>query len=175
MNEHQKIFRLASILLQYPSADWVHEDLIWEVRSLTDKHVQEPFLRFLDYLENTPLIDACETYVRTFDFSDKTTLYLTYSVFGDNRDRGPAFLKLKEEFAQAGFPLEDDELPDYLPLILEFASLAPPEHALKVFMIHKWVIDRLLADLHEAQNPYRWVLQGCVLAIDSLIAEREAS
>ncbi|MDQ0339090.1 nitrate reductase delta subunit [Caldalkalibacillus uzonensis] len=176
MNQHQKIFKLASLFLQYPDKEWVDNgDLEQEVSCLENQLVRECYLQFLKYVQHTPLEKLCETYVQTFDFSDKTTLYLTYNIFGDNRERGQAFLKLKEEFANAGFPLEDDELPDYLPLVLEFASIARTEHSQRIFMIHKKGIDKLLAGLEEDNNPYQWVLRGCIRGIDSLLKKTKAS
>lgn len=172
MNEHQKIFKLASIFLEYPEREWLENDGIREeVTSLENRRVRECFLRFLD---GTQLETLCETYVRTFDFSDKTTLYLTYPLFGDNRERGEAFLKLKQEFREAGYPLPGDELPDYFPLVLEFASIADPIYSQKVLMIHKKGIDQLLKGLVEIRSPYQWVLRGCVYAIDAFFEENQA-
>lgn len=176
VEEHQRVFKLASILLHYPDQEWLaDEDLWWEVRNLENRTVREKFSQFLTYLEETPLEGLGENYVDTFDLNDKTTLYLTYRIFGENQERGSAFLKLKDEFYVADLPLEDDELPDYLPLILEFAAIARDEFTQKVFLIHKRAIDQLVAELVESGNPYRWVLEACTLAIDSFLEDRKAS
>ncbi|HUC91752.1 MAG TPA: nitrate reductase molybdenum cofactor assembly chaperone [Paenibacillus sp.] len=176
MEQHQKIFKLASVLLQYPEPEWLlADDLRQEIIDLDNRTIREIYLQFVDYMEIHGVERLAEQYVGTFDFSDTTTLYLTYHRFGDNPDRGPAFIKLREEFASAGYPLEDDELPDYLPLVLEFASIASPEHARKIFMIHKQTIDRLLAELDKADSPYRWIIQALVHAIDAFLAESKAS
>ncbi|MDA8352439.1 MAG: nitrate reductase molybdenum cofactor assembly chaperone [Firmicutes bacterium] len=171
MDEHQTIFKLASIFLQYPDREWVeNEALREEVASLKHRGVRECYLRFLDQVE---LDTLCESYVQTFDFSDKTTLYLTYPLFGDQRERGEAFLKLKKEFREAGFPLLSDELPDYLPLVLEFAAIADSPYSRKVLMIHKKGIDQLLEGLEEIDSPYQWVVRGCLRAIDSFLEENQ--
>lgn len=176
MNQHQKIFKLASILLQYPEAEWLFaDDLCQEIADLDNRTIRELYQRFVNDMETSGIEWLAEHYVGTFDFSDTTTLYLTYHRFGDNPDRGPAFIRLKEEFASAGYPLENDELPDYLPLVLEFASIAGPEFAGKIFMIHKKAIDRLLAELDKADSPYRWIMQALVHAIDAFLAESKAS
>ncbi len=176
MDEHQKVFKLASILLQYPEREWIeHEELEREISLLKDKDVQKLFRQFLDYLKKNEIEQLCETYVNTFDFSDKTTMYLAYNIFGDQQERGQAFLKLKEEFRNAGFPLMDDELPDYLPLVLEFASIAPQEYARKMFMIHKKSIDQLVEELKAANNPYYFVMRGCVMGIVSFLEKKKAS
>lgn len=163
-------------MLQYPDSDWIiHEELRQEIANLTNRKIRNSYLKFIDYLDCTEKDQLAEHYVSTFDFSDITTLYLTYLRFGDHPDRGAAFLKLKQEFAKAGYPLEDNELPDFLPLVLEFASIANPEPIQKIFLIHKKAIDGLLVQLDKASSPYRWVMQGCVLAIDSFLAKSKAS
>jgi nitrate reductase molybdenum cofactor assembly chaperone NarJ/NarW len=173
MDKHQKIFKLASILLQYPEREWIEDEgLEWEISHLKEKEVQKLFRQFLDYIIKNEIEQLCEIYVNTFDFSDKTTMYLTYNRFGDQKERGQAFLKLKEEYRNAGFPLMDDELPDYLPLVLEFASIAPQEYAKKMFMIHKQSIDQLAEDLKAVNNPYSLVMSGCVMGIDSFLKEK---
>lgn len=176
MKEYQKMFRLASILLHYPERNWLDDpDLPLVIQSLDNRIAREQYLRFYEYLKQTPFEELCETYVHTFDLSDKATLYLTYNIFGENQERGPAFVKLREEFAEAGYPLLNDELPDFLPVVLEFASIAKEEDVQKVLLIHKRAIDRLLAELESANNPYAWIMQGCVHAIDVFLQERKAS
>ena len=64
----------------------------------------------------------------TFDFDRRATLYLTYHTHGDRRQRGIELVRLKRRFAEAGLELEGGELPDYLPALLEFASLVPDGH-----------------------------------------------
>lgn len=176
MEDRQRIFKIASILLQYPEQEWIDDaDLLWEVSHLEIADVRELYGKLLDYLKNTEVEQLAEQYVTTFDFSDKTTLYLTYAIFGDGKERGPAFVKLNEEFDSAGYQMTDEELPDFLPAVLEFASLVPEESARKVFLIHKKAIDQLAAELEAMESPYRWVMQGCVQVMNDLIEERKAS
>jgi nitrate reductase molybdenum cofactor assembly chaperone NarJ/NarW len=176
MEEHRKIFKIASILLQYPEQGWIgDEQLFHEISSLSNESVRKLFMQFLDYLTTNEIETLCEIYVNTFDFSDKTTMYLTYHLFGDQKERGQAFLKLKEEFRNAGFDLLDEELPDYLPVVLEFASVAPEEHAKKMLLIHKTTIDKIAEELKLANNPYYLVMDGCVTGIVSFLEEKKAS
>ena len=71
------------------------------------------------------LIDLQERYVDLFDRGRHTALHLFEHVHGDSRERGPAMVDLKRIYADAGFAMAMHELPDYLPAVLEFASLAP--------------------------------------------------
>lgn len=66
-------------------------------------------------------------YVRTFDFTESTTLYLTAGELGDNRRRGAALLELRYQLRAGGFEPGGAEAPDYLPLLLEFVACAPPD------------------------------------------------
>ena len=68
-------------------------------------------------------------YVETFDLHKRCGLYLTFYGEGDKRARGAALLRLKRLYRAAGLPLESSELPDYLPVMLEFAAARPTDRA----------------------------------------------
>ena len=68
-------------------------------------------------------------YVELFDRGRATSLHLFEHVHGDSRDRGPAMIDLQRTYEQAGLVSRRDELPDYLPVMLEFASTQPPREA----------------------------------------------
>jgi nitrate reductase molybdenum cofactor assembly chaperone NarJ/NarW len=176
MDDYQRIFRLASIFLQYPEKGWQETDeFIEEIGLIENQLVKILFKQFNQYLMSVPYSDLCKTYTHTFDFTDKTTLYLTYPVFGDKLKRGEGLVKLKNEYFEAGYPLESDELPDYFPLILEFCSLAPLEVVQKMLMIHRKEIDHLLKELSISDNPYQMILQGCVQQIETMLKKQKAS
>jgi nitrate reductase molybdenum cofactor assembly chaperone NarJ/NarW len=67
-------------------------------------------------------IDLEERYVELFDRGRSTSLHLFEHVHGESRDRGTAMVELKEIYAKAGYHLAASELPDYLPVVLEFLS-----------------------------------------------------
>jgi nitrate reductase molybdenum cofactor assembly chaperone NarJ/NarW len=172
--EKQLIFKLCSIMLRYPDQAWVHnEEMVELVEELEDGKIRRALLGFLEYVQETSWESLTENYVRWFDLSESTTLYLTYGIFGDNRERGPAFVQLKMEFAKAGFYLTENELPDYLPLVLEFASIAEPKHVQKVLGIHGKAIAKLHETLQGEQNPYTSVLEAVLAAMAMLMPERE--
>ncbi|MET5021328.1 nitrate reductase molybdenum cofactor assembly chaperone, partial [Burkholderia pseudomallei] len=64
-----------------------------------------------------------------FDRGRSTSLHLFEHVHGDSRDRGPAMIDLAQTYEKAGLHLGPAELPDYLPVVLEFASTQPPKEA----------------------------------------------
>ncbi len=66
-----------------------------------------------------------EDYVKTFDLSEVASLYLTAHEFGDSRERGAALIQLGQWFSDAGYGVALGELPDYLPLLIEFLAVGP--------------------------------------------------
>ncbi len=78
--------------------------------------------------EGEPL-EAEAQYVETFDRGRSTSLHLFEHVHGDSRERGPAMIDLARTYAAAGLMLKEGELPDFLPVVLEFASTQPPREA----------------------------------------------
>jgi nitrate reductase molybdenum cofactor assembly chaperone NarJ/NarW len=68
-------------------------------------------------------------YVETFDRGRATSLHLFEHVHGESRDRGQAMVSLRETYGQAGITLEANELPDYLPVMLEYMALVAREES----------------------------------------------
>lgn len=168
MDESKLVWKLCSLLLDYPEKEWLeNKELKEAAETISDKRIRNEFFAFFRYLESAPYKVLCERYVKQFDFSTETTLYLTYGIFGDNRERGPALVQLKMEFAKGGFFVKDEELPDYLPLILEFASIAERKFVQKVFHIHKKQLENLKGKLTEEQSPYAHLLQACLHAFEN--------
>lgn len=166
MEECKYTFKLCSLFLRYPDHEWIDNKEIDDCITIVEnKGIRYCFEQFLTYMKQTPYKVLSENYVRWFDFNERTTLYLTHGTFGENRERGLAFVKLKLEFAKAGFYIKSDELPDYLPLILEFAAEADEKSVQKIFLIHKKPIDLLLSELEKDDNPYGYLLKACVTAM----------
>jgi len=80
-------------------------------------------------IERQSPLDAEADYVQLFDSGRRTALHLFEHVHGDSRDRGPAMIDLARLYEQAGLFLADGEMPDHLPVVLEFASTQPPREA----------------------------------------------
>jgi nitrate reductase molybdenum cofactor assembly chaperone NarJ/NarW len=103
-------------------------------------------------------------YVRTFDFDRRSTLHLTYHTLGDRRQRGLELVKLKRRYAEAGLELDAAELPDYLPVMLEFAALEP-EAGEALLNEHRPALELIRARLHERKSPYASTLDTLVEAL----------
>ena len=74
-------------------------------------------------------LDAEADYVQLFDSGRRTSLHLFEHVHGDSRDRGPAMIDLAQTYEKGGLYLAEGEMPDYLPVVLEFASTQPTREA----------------------------------------------
>lgn len=102
-----------------------------------------------------------EEYCRTFDFDRRASLHLTYHTFGDRRQRGLELVKLKRRYAEAGLELQGSELPDYLPVMLEFAALDPVQGE-ALLNEHRPALELVRARLHERDSPYAPTLDRIV-------------
>ena len=118
----------------------------------------------LEGLESTPLSELRRAYVETFDFDRRCGLHLTYHVHGDRRQRGLELVRLKRRYAEAGIPLEGSELPDYLPVVLEFTSLRPDEGR-EVLTSFRGVLELIRAALHDRGSLYAGVLDALCVAL----------
>ncbi|WP_052339213.1 nitrate reductase molybdenum cofactor assembly chaperone [Gorillibacterium massiliense] len=163
-----------SFLLQYPDHEWLET-------------ADERFVEWSELLEESdgtagPFRDriaAClagfagmdgETitaqYVKTFDFSKKTNLYLTYNQLGEERERGPALLQLKDLYEEEDLVLSTEELPDYLPLVLEYAAVAEKDKGAALLVSFRKALEGIQEALSVAESPYHHVLSAILHLLD---------
>ncbi|WP_163969796.1 nitrate reductase molybdenum cofactor assembly chaperone [Oceanobacillus halotolerans] len=177
MKTHQKVYKIASTFLHYPEKEVL--DTLPEVKKEIDK-IENPTVNaylksFVYYLESTPFDKLCEDYVYTFDFHGIATLNLTYNVFKDSRERGEALVKLRQIFNDTDLEAETDELPDYLPLILEFLSLAEDEYVERLLKLHFNSMKKVDQDLAENDSPYHFLLKATIDCSYELMKNVKAS
>lgn len=123
--------------------------------------------RFLEETRDVPLAELRRHYVDTFDFDRRTNLYLTYHVFGDQRRRGIELVRLKLRFREAGLELADGELPDYLPVLLEFAELAP-EQGVRALAALRGPVELVRSALRERGSSYAHLLDAVACSLPPL-------
>lgn len=122
-----------SVLLCYPEEELMQA--LPEIRAAlaADRSVgagaREALVRLLDDLAALDLYGAQERYVHLFDRTRALSLHLFEHVHGESRERGQAMVDLKNFYEERGFEIDARELPDYLPLFLEFVSLLPEAEA----------------------------------------------
>ncbi|TQK49919.1 respiratory nitrate reductase chaperone NarJ [Streptomyces sp. SLBN-118] len=160
------ILRLVSLLLQYPDSELTaaRTELTTVVEALPATPAAEHLARFTTWFAaQTP--DALERhYVEMFDLRRKSSLYLTYYLHGDTRRRGMALLTLNQRYRAAGWDTGGGELPDHLPVVLEFAALVGPGGGEAPLRQHRRGLELIHQALTDADSPYRHVL-GALLTL----------
>ena len=124
----------------------------------------------MDGLLRADPLDAEAGYVHLFDRGRATSLHLFEHVHGDSRERGPAMIDLAQTYDQAGLHLAPNELPDYLPVVLEFASTLPPREARAFLGEMAHIFNALFGALQARQSAYASVL-GALLELAGEKAE----
>ena len=107
------------------------------------------------------LLERQELYVETFDYKEKTSLYMTSHELGDSRNRGVALIELQEMIRANGFERTDGELADYMPMLLEYLAVMPEHVQHQSEQLGRRVtcaIHHIMKHLPE-NNPYKGILQ----------------
>jgi nitrate reductase delta subunit len=110
------------------------------------------------WLAAAPPLRAEAEYVELFDRGRRTSLHLFEHVYGDSRDRGGAMVDLAQTYERSGVLLAPGELPDYLPVLLEFASTQPPAQARGFLREVAHLARAVMSALVERHSPYASVL-----------------
>ena len=124
---------ILSALLRYPDAE-VQQAAPGLATALAEDGLLSPEQRaslqpLIEELANMDLLDAQERYVGLFDRGRAVSLHLFEHVHGESRDRGQAMVDLRDRYEAQGLEIAAKELPDYLPLFLEYLSVLPPAQA----------------------------------------------
>ncbi len=160
-------YKLASVLLQYPTmALFDGLGQLADAASAAPRASREPFGIFLEWLARTSPDLVARHYVATFDLRRRCALYLTYYRYGDTRKRGMAMLSFKTAYRDAGLAPSDTELPDYLPMVLDFAALHPRGE--KLLRAHRADLELLLRALRDAPSPYAYVVEAVCAQLPAL-------
>ena len=166
---------LISRLLEYPAAAlWQHQDELFEALaeaenlSLKQAHQLGVFVRDLTQQE---LLDAQASYGELFDRGRATSLLLFEHVHGESRDRGQAMVDLLSQYERAGLALDSRELPDHLPLYLEYLAQLPKPEAIAGLQDIAPILALLAARLTQRESNYavlfELLLGLCETAIDT--------
>jgi nitrate reductase delta subunit len=165
--------RLAcSWLLAYPDAELLDrlDGLAAAVAELPPS-VRAPLETFLAHLDGTPLLDVQRHYVEVFDMKRRACPFLTYWTNGDTRNRGMAILRFKQAYADAGFTLGNEELPDHLAVLLEFAAVGDRVTGDALLAEHAAPIGLLREALHDLGSAYAHVLDAVTATLPEVTHE----
>ncbi len=160
--------RVLARLLSYPDAQLRGDLADMRQALLSEKAIASARLEELDALINglargNTLENEAE-YVEVFDRGRATSLHLFEHVHGDSRDRGPAMIDLAQTYEKAGLFLGPDEMPDYLPVVLEFVSTQPPKEARAFLGEMAHIFNAIFNALQQRNSPYASVL-GALLEL----------
>ena len=158
--------RALAVLLGYPSAELkahageLRETLDREqALSRSERRRLEPLLQ---RFEQEDLLDLQAAYSELFDRSRSLSLHLFEHVHGDSRERGQAMIDLGKQYADSGFFLEASELPDFVPVFLEYASCLPRAEAREVLGQPAHVFAALAERLDKRGSAYAGIFHALV-------------
>lgn len=154
----RRLLAACSMLLSYP--DQATYDRLPLLRDSLPGHAVEPLGRAAGWLAEVGVLAAQEHYVEIFDRRRKACLYLTYFLNGDTRRRGMALVRFQEAYRDAGFALDTGELPDFLPVVLEFGAVGDLDEALALLSRHRAGLVLLEHALRGFGSPYADVVEA---------------
>lgn len=168
LSEHEQrlVWRMTALLLDYPTADiaGLVDRLGAACAGLPDQ-VRTALTAFLQEFSATDPTLRASNYVETFDMRRRCSLHLTYYAYGDTRKRGMALLRFKHAYRKAGIAIGDAELPDYLPMVLEFAATIDHAQGERLLAEHVPVLELLRLSLQDSGSPYAGLLAAILATL----------
>jgi len=181
-----RTFKVLSALLSYPTVEL--QQAVPELREclagegIVTGQQRRTLHPLLDELAHNDLYDLQERYVLLFDHTRSLSLHLFEHVHGESRDRGQAMIDLKAQYEKAGLVPNADELPDFLPLFLEYVATLPPAEARETLAQPAHIFAALAERLRKRRSPYEAVFRALVALsaakpkddeVSALLAERD--
>ena len=156
----QVCFQAAGMLLTYPDERLLGTlDLIEE--SLAGTPSVPLFRPALAHLRSAPLRELQEFHVQEFDLSRRHALHLTYWTDGDTRRRGEVLAAIKQTYRDSGLIVDlDGELPDYLPMVLEFAARGDQERGVALLNTYRASLELLRLGLRKDKLPHEGLVEA---------------
>jgi nitrate reductase delta subunit len=153
-----KSYQAMALLLTYPQAEWLAhldeiEALLSEERAQNDNAAGK-LAPLFELLRESSLIELQQNYVATFDQTPTHSLHLFEHIHGESRDRGQAMVNLLQEYRAHGLLMAADELPDYVPLFLEYLSQRPDADAAALLGDAVHVLALIGGKLKKNGSPY---------------------
>ncbi len=168
--------RLASAwLISYPDEKLLDRlDMIAEAVAELPDETRIPLQTFLGHMADTPFGEIQKHYVALFDMRRRACPYLTYWTDGDTRNRGVAILKFKHAYSDAGHEITDEELPDHIAVVLEFAAVSDSVAGEALLAEHASPIGLLRDALEKMDSVYYHVLDAVIATLPRVTPEIRA-
>jgi nitrate reductase molybdenum cofactor assembly chaperone NarJ/NarW len=161
------VFRAFSALLSYPSEEMraalpeMADAIV--ATSLVAPYERSDLLDLIEELGRGDLLEVEERYVDLFDRGRALSLHLFEHLHGESRDRGEAMVELKQLYKRAGFELSTCELPDYLPVVLEYLSCRDIAEARAMLTDCAHILTTIGRSLVARRSRYAAVLQALIV------------
>ncbi len=152
-----RLLKLIGVLMDYPQEElWQHREelLAGADDPRLSKQRQAELRDFVGILLDTDPLAAQDAWLSTFERGRSMSLLLFEHIHGESRDRGQAMVDLIDAYRNNGFELAAKELPDYLPLLLEYLSHRPPDEARDWLGHVKHIVGMLAARAAERRSAY---------------------
>lgn len=149
------LYQAAALCLTYPDEDF-------RARLPLLREAAPQLREFVDHAAVTPAQDLAAHYVRVFDFKNRHSLYLSWWSDGDTRRRGMSLVRFKDVYRAAGLEFTGEELPDFLPAVLEFTARTGNTDLLTD---HRAGLEQLRSRLGDFGTPYASVLDAVCAAL----------
>lgn len=164
-----RVHMLASLLLDYPDTAWFAQ-LDTLVSHLTEvpAEISALFAEFIAQAQEAGQMEWERRYVVTFDLKRKCSMYLSYFATGDTRRRGTALVTFIEAYKAAGWELDANELPDYLPVVLEFSARSDSPVAEALLAAHIEGVEVLRSALESLDSPWARVVRAVTLSLPNV-------
>lgn len=164
-----RIFKALSLLLSYPQPEWLEQIplLVEEIEqpSCLPRELREQLLAWLAQLDDSDCLELQAQYVALFDRGRKLSLHLFEHTHAESRERGPALVELLQLYRQHGLELDARELPDYLPLLLEFCGHIWNDATQRLLQQALPIIQLLEARLQQQASPYALPMSALVVLL----------
>lgn len=146
-----QILKVIGLLMEYP------DELLWECKDdalALVRHDVPMLADFTEKLLSAPLLDKQAEWCEVFDRGRATSLLLFEHVHAESRDRGQAMVDLLTQYEKVGLQLACRELPDHLPLYLEYLAQLPKREALGGLQDIAPILALLSARLQQRESRY---------------------
>jgi nitrate reductase delta subunit len=174
-----RTIKALSALLTYPTAELQESaseiGLALAQGSLIPREVWRQLSQLATELATNDLYDLQERYVLLFDRTRSLSLHLFEHVHGESRDRGQAMIDLKTQYEQAGLFMSAAELPDFVPLFLEYLATRPLKEACAMLGQPAHIFAALAERLRRRQSAYEAVFRALVALAAAQPKDEEVS
>ena len=161
-----KTLKVLSALLTYPTPELIDAGVelkaVLAREAILPKRYCDELGDLIDDLAAHDILDAQERFILLFDRTRALSLHLFEHVHGESRDRGQAMVDLIKVYEDGGYTPTTSELPDFLPLFLEYASTRPPQEAIELIGQPGHVFAALRERLSKRSSPYEVVFAALV-------------